>query len=266
MGESGQAGDEPAGVGPPVRREEAREGGDDHHAAVVRHRGRGRLDLLGRGDDPEAVAKPLHERPGHGHGPLEGVAHRLPRPLVGDRGDEAVRRRRPLRPRVLEQEAAGPVGVLRVPGAEERLAEARGLLVPQHPRHGDARQRLVAGDLAEHAHRGHDARRHRLPLLGVEPEELEHGGAPSPRLEVHQQGARGVRHVGDVDPAVDAAREVPHEPRVHGSDPQPPRGRQRAGLRDLVQDPADLGRGEVGGQGQAGAGAGPGARAPGRAR
>ena len=67
-----------AGVGVPVRRAEAGEGGDQDDAARVGHAGRQRLDLRGGADEPQAVAQPLHHGAGHEDAPFEGVVRCVP--------------------------------------------------------------------------------------------------------------------------------------------------------------------------------------------
>ena len=56
----------------------------------------------------------------------------------GDRGEQAVDRRRALGADVEQHEAPGPVGVLGHPRVQARLAEQRRLLVPGDARHRDA--------------------------------------------------------------------------------------------------------------------------------
>ena len=63
-----------ARVGPPVRRAEAGERGDDDHAAGVRDLARERLDLGRLLEQAEPVAQPLHRGAGDERGALERVA------------------------------------------------------------------------------------------------------------------------------------------------------------------------------------------------
>ena len=76
--------------------------------------------------------------------------------------------------------------------------------------------------------------------------------------------AAGVGDVGDVEPAVGAAGQVPDDPGVHVPEQQVARLGPVRGALDVVEDPAHLGAGEVGGDRQAGlgAGSGPGRRRP----
>ena len=162
--------------------------------------------------------------------------------LVADRGEQAVgRRHRPVAG-VEQHEAAGAVRALALAAGEARLPEQRRVLVAQRAGHRQAGE-LAAG-LAVDLGGGPDLRQHRPRNA----HRVEQYVVPLERLEVHQHRPAGVGHVGDV-----AAGEVPDEPGVH-------RPEQRlAGLGalaqavDVVEQPADLGPGEVGGQGQAAA-------------
>ena len=196
-------------------------------------------------DHAEVVAEPLHEGAGDGDGALEGVHGRLVADLVAQGGEQAALGRDDLLARVHEHEAAGAVGVLRLAGGEARLAEEGRLLVAQvaRDRHAveiaDARAVDLGGglDLGEHGLRhAHDAQDLVVPVEG---------------LEVHEHGARRVGDVRDMHAAVDAAGEVPDAPGVHVAEHQVAGLGLLAGAGDVVQDPADLGAGEVGGQREA---------------
>ena len=78
-----------AGVGLPVRREQAGECGDDVKAAVVLDRFREVLDLGRRLDHLEVVAQPLNERPGYRDRALEAIDGGAVADLVADGGDQA---------------------------------------------------------------------------------------------------------------------------------------------------------------------------------
>src|SRR3954465_16050929 len=67
-------------------------------------------------------------------------------------------------------------------------------------------------------------------------------------MEIPEQGARGV---GDVGRGEGAAGELPDQPGVDGAEGEPAGGFTGAG--DVLQDPGELGAGEVGVEHQAGA-------------
>ncbi len=128
----------PAGVAPPVRREQARERRHEDDVADVGHGPGERLDLRRVADDAEVVAQPLDERAGDRDRSLEGVRGRTVAEARGHGRDEAVVGvDRPLA-RVHEHETAGPVGALDLAGLEAGLAEEGGLLVAQVARDRDA--------------------------------------------------------------------------------------------------------------------------------
>ena len=131
----------PAGVGVPPRASEPGEGGHDVDALGVGDRGGQRLHVRRLGDDPEAVAQPLHGGAGDEDGALEGVGDLAAGQLPGDAGEQPFDGWRALGAHVHEDERAGAVGVLGHPRREARLAEQGGLLVA-----GDAGDRDALGD------------------------------------------------------------------------------------------------------------------------
>jgi hypothetical protein len=75
----------------PVRREQARERGDDINVAVVVDGARERLDLGALRGQSQVVAQPLHERAGDGDRALECVTRRLVAELLRHRRDQSRR-------------------------------------------------------------------------------------------------------------------------------------------------------------------------------
>jgi hypothetical protein len=73
---------------------------------------------------------------------------------------------------------------------------------------------------------------------------------PLERLEVHEEGARRVGDVRDVDAAVGAAREVPEDPGVGRAEHELAGLGLGAGALDVLEDPDDLRAREVGGEGK----------------
>ena len=115
---------------------------------------------LGRGlDQAEVVAQPLHQRTGDRDRALEGVDRWLIADLVAERRQQAALAGHRLGAGVEQHEAAGAIGVLRLAGAEARLAEEGRLLVSEVTRDRHAGE--VADGLAVHGARGLDGREHR---------------------------------------------------------------------------------------------------------
>src|SRR5436190_1250835 len=83
----GEAGDEAAGVGAPVRGAEAGVGGDQHDAAAVVDAAGEGLDLAGAGEDAETVAEPLNDGARHERAALEAIRGALT-DLPADGGQE----------------------------------------------------------------------------------------------------------------------------------------------------------------------------------
>jgi len=112
-----------------------------------------------------------------------------------------------------EQEVAGAVGVLRLAGFEAHLPDGGGVLIAENAGDRDARpHRGAVGGHAERIRRraGRDRREH----LSRNIEQGKEVVVPVERVEVAEHGAAGVRDVGDVNAAVDAAGQVPQQPGV----------------------------------------------------
>ena len=149
---------------------------------------------------------------------------------------------------VQQHEVAGAVGVLGLAGGEADLPDRRRLLVTQvagerHAAHRRAGHLAVPVGVGRRADLGEHAAR--------DAEELQQFVVPVEGLEVHQHGAAGVGHVGDVRPAVDPAGEVPDQPGVGVSEDRVAALCRRAHAVHVVEDPLDLAAGEVGGRWQA---------------
>ncbi len=93
----------------------------------------------------------------------------------------------------------------------------------------------------------HDLRQHRLR----DAEQLQQFWIPLEGFQVHQHGATGVRHVGDVPPTVHTAGQVPQQPTVRGAEDRLTRSGGLGQPVDVVQHPLDLAAGEVAGRRQA---------------
>ena len=147
---------------------------------------------------------------------------------------------------VHQHEAAGAVGVLGHAGREAGLAEQRRLLVARDAAERDLPPAEAREGLAMGEHRGHDPRQHRTR----DPEQLEHVLVPLARADVEQQRAARVGRVGEVQRA---ARELPGEPAVDGAEGELAALRPRAQPGVAVEQPRELGAGEVRVEQQAGA-------------
>ena len=120
------------------------------------------------------------------------------------------------------------------------------MLVAQGGRDGGALQ--VAGGLTVDLRGRTDLRQQVLR----DAQGLQDLRVPLQAFQVHQHGAAGVGDVGDVP-----AGQLPDDPGVHGPEQQFTAVGSFADPVDVVQEPADLGAGEVGGQRQAALGTEP---------
>jgi hypothetical protein len=147
---------------------------------------------------------------------------------------------------VHQHEAAGAIGVLDHARLEAGLAEQRRLLVT-----GDAgdRDRVVEEELRPgvRVHRAGVAhlRQHRARDV----QQRQQVVIPVQRVDVEQQRARGIAVVGHMRLA---AAEVPHQPAVDGAEQQLATLGALLRTFHVVEDPAHLGRGEIGVDQQAG--------------
>jgi hypothetical protein len=177
------------------------------------------------GDQPD-VAQPADRRPDRVHLPVQTVGGLVAEP-PGHAADQPAAGAPWLGPDGGQQERAGAVGALGLPGVQARLGEQRRLLVDGQPGHrhrvaperGGLPDRLGAAD-------------HGRQLLGGDPERPAGLLGPLDPVEVQQQGPRGGGRVGH-----ERAGQPVQQPGVGG-------GRHPVGGEVLAQ-PGELGRGEV---------------------
>ena len=139
-GETSQAGQHAAGVGPPVGGVEAGEGRYEIDVAIVGDGGGQCLDVGAVLYDTEVVAQPLDQGTGDGDGTLQRVGRGSIAQPSGDGGDQAVVGGDGDGSRVHEQKTAGAVCVLGLPRLETGLAHQRGLLVSEDAGDGNTAQ------------------------------------------------------------------------------------------------------------------------------
>src|SRR5690606_23916200 len=128
------------------------------------------------------------------------------------------------------------------------LAEGGRLLVAEDARDRGLAQQALGLGVAVHLGGGADVGQHRAGNA----ERFAQFVIPVEGCEIHEQGAGGVRDVGRVHAAVHAAREVPEHPRVGRAEGELATLGALAGALDVVEDPGDLGGGEVGRERQPG--------------
>jgi hypothetical protein len=236
-GSSGQAADQAARVGIPMRRAESDESGDDVDAAVVRKRF-GDLFRFRRGsDDAELIAQPLY-----GGSRDEYAAFHGERSRSGERrgagGKQAIFRVRRVAAGMQQGETSCPVGILAQPRAEARLTRQGCLLIARDSRNrnGRAEDRWVG--LSHHAARWNDFGQHGTRDL----EDAEHVGVPIARFQIHQHGARGVGDVGDM---AAAAGKVPNEPGIDVAEKQLTISGALGSIGNVIEQPANFAGGKI---------------------
>ena len=205
------------GVVDPVGRKQAAKGRHKDDAAVVVDRLGQLADLVGLLGKAHVVGQELDAGTGDGDTALERVDGRMAlAKVVGDGREQARARDDGLSADIVQQEAAGAVGVLGLARVEAALADEGTRLVAQAAGDADAGERAV-GNKAKGGgvRRGHDARQ--LDLGAVDAEKGQQVVVVLQRLKVHKHGAAGVGAVGDVDaiaigPARGPAVELVDEP------------------------------------------------------
>ena len=138
-----------------------------------------------------------------------------------------------------EHEAARAIGVLGHTRRKAGLAEQRALLVTRHTADADAVAQQVGGDVAKVGARRQHFRHQRFGNT----QQRQQVVVPLVGVHVEQHGARGVAHVRHMHLAVG---EFPHQPAVHGAKGQLAALGCVARAGHVVQQPLQLGAGEVG--------------------
>ena len=235
----------------PVWGEEAAEGCHEDQTAVVRDRLCELGDLVGCVAEAHVVHQKLHAGARHCYATfqcVDGCAVEV----VGYGGEETVLRDDGLLADVVEQEAAGAVGVLGFTRLEALLAYQSGGLVAQAACQAKVLER-AACDLAEglgvcgadnlgHVH---------FAQIELVRKEVEHLFAVPERVDVHEHGAACVGRIRDEDLLFGAAIELVHEPGVDGAEGEVAGFVRFAHFLLVLQQPKQLGHGGVGGDGQA---------------
>ncbi len=242
---TGQAEQCAAGTRVPVGRAKAGKRRHQIDAVAVRHLGGEVLRIQRFVEHLQFVTQPLHGGAAIEDGAFQRVIHFATR-AAGDGGEQAMFGLHRLGPGVHQQEAAGAVGVLRLPGLDAHLAEQRGLLIPGDAGDGNAGA-LARADVGVPVdlRGGTHFRQH----LARDIQRFEHHRIPVQLVNVEQHGARGVGVVGDVGLALG---HLPDQPAVDGAEQQFAAAGTLTAALDVVENPLDLGAGEIGVDHQAG--------------
>jgi len=88
---------------------------------------------------------------------------------------------------------------------------------------------------------------------GADSKEVTEVKVPRESPDVHEEGPAGVGHVGNKDPTIGPASEVPNQPGVNGAEPESALGQGVGNVRiaGVVKDPAVLDGAKVGDDGEA---------------
>ena len=219
----------------PVGCAQTGEGGHKVNAAVVGYLLGVILRIPALAEQPQLIPQPLDDRTAHKDRAFQRVLHgALGR--GGQRRDKAVFALKGFFAGVHQQKAAGAIGILGFARRKAGLPEQSSLLVAGHARNGHLHALDLCGavDLAGRANlRQHGTR---------DVQSLEQRVIPVQPMDIVEHGAGGVGAVGGMDRA---AGQLPEQPAVHGAEEDLPLLCPLLCARHLIEDPADLGGGEV---------------------
>ncbi len=226
------------GIHIPVRGAQSGKGGDEVNAAVIGYGACQRLALGGAGYYFQAVPQPLDSGSGDEDASLHCVAYFIIQ-SPGKGGDQPFLRTDRLVAGIEQDKRACPVGVFRHSGLIARLAEEGCLLVACYAADG---YRGIAEEsgcgLAVNPAGGHHCGKDRLRNI-----QLSHKlPVPLEGVDIEQHRPAGVAVVGDMD---GAAGEVPDQPAVHRAEEELALLGALLALRDVIEEPAELGGGKV---------------------
>ena len=240
---TGQSNDESAGVHVPVRSPQTGECRNYVDPIRIGNGGSQGFRFLGRVDDPEFIAQPLHRGTTHEHGTLQRIGDLAIQP-PGNGGQKAMLGSDRFRSCVHEQKAAGAIGILCHAHLKAALAEQCRLLVSRGSGNGDLRpaESSRVGDPIKIA-RGPDNRQH----LPGDIQQFQDLFIPGQVMDVKQHGSGRVGIIRCVNLA---PGKIVDQPGVHGSEEQFPRPGSLPGSRHMIQDPLQLGGRKVGIQNQ----------------
>ena len=214
---------------------------------AVGHAGGHVVGLAGMGDDADAVAQPFDRRTRHEDRAFLRIGRLAVQP-VGDGGQQPVLGDDRRIAGVDQREAAGAVGRFRHARRQAGLPEGRRLLVARHAGNGNRPAEQFRVGLAEIVGAVEHPRQHGARHA----EQRQQFVVPILGMDVEQHGARGVGRVGRMHAP---AGQVVDQETVDGAEAQLATLGPRAGPRHMVEDPGDLGGGEIGVDQQAGLGA-----------
>ena len=240
----GQSHNHTPGIGIPVGCPQSGEG--RHHIAAVGgvHLVGHILRIPGRLQKAQLVPKPLDGRPGHKHRAFQGVVH-LPIQTPGDGGHQAVLRVHGGSACIHQEERSGTIGAFALSRLEAGLAKEGCLLVSRCPGDGNGGSQNSRVCMSVNGAGGHRLRQHGFGNV----QEPENFLIPGEGMDIEQHGPGGVGVVRHMDLA---PGELPDEPGLHRSKEQLSGTGLLPGARYMVQNPPQLGSGEIGVQHQAG--------------
>ena len=192
----------------------------------------------------QAIAQPLHRGAGDEDAALQRIGA-LALELIGDGGEQPIVRMHGDAAGIQDGEAARAVGRLDHAGLDAGLAHRRRLLVARHAEHRHRRAQHVGRRDAELAGAIHDLGQH----LQRHAQKLGHVGIPGALADIEQQRAAGVGGVAGMHLA---ARQPPQQEALDRARGQRALVGGGAAARHVLQDPGDLGAGEIGIEQQAG--------------
>ena len=156
--------------------------------------------------------------------------------MIGNGGEEAVARGNRLRPGVEQGKAPGAVSRLHHARRKAALSHGGGLLVA-----GDAEDTDRSAEQIGRSEIAGAIPQLRQQLLR-NTEQFAQLRVPLPAIDVHQQRASGIGRIGCMHLA---GSEPPEQKTVHGAEGEPARRCRRSCALDMIEQPGNLGGGEI---------------------
>ena len=236
---AGQTDNNTAGILIPVGGSQTGKGRYHVDAVGIRHRQAQLLRLGCCFNKAQFISQPLNSRTGDENTSFQRVADRFSVQTGGDGCQKPVLRDYRFVSGIHQKEAAGAIGVLRITGVKTALAEERRLLIA-----GSSGNRNTVADravfcISENAARGFHLRQH----LSGNGQSVQYFITPFQLVDIKHHGPGRIRVVCRMNLT---SGQVPDQPGIHRTEKKLSFFRLLTGSRHIIQNPFQLGSGEIG--------------------
>ena len=225
-------------LGIPMRRAKPGKGRHQHHplrGVCLRGQNAGFLRMT---DDAQAIAQPLYCGAGHENRAFQRVMA-LALQLVSDGRQQPIARRDRCFARIQQGKTARAIGGFHHARRKAALANGRRLLIACHATNGNGSAEQsgigfakIPGTITHFWQNGFR-----------DTKQAQQISIPNTAPDIEQHGARGI---GGIRRMHAPTRQAPEQKTIHRTEGQRTAFRRCARTRDIVQQPSELGRGEIG--------------------